>query len=177
MPRTTDESPMSNNTDTPAFLEIHPILTSTITQYFHPLPFIGQYFSTPLSNPLPHSSLYIPTLPCSSTEPPTCERKSPAPELHPKAPYLTPQRRRLPEAERWDFRACCTWRSRFACCSDAADSPSDPPSVSRTTTPRLPPRRPEGHCSRAGPPTSNVDTEWSGSACPRTSLRGCKVWV
>ena len=126
---------MSNNTDTPAFLEIHPILTSTITQYFHPLPFIGQYFSTPLSNPLPHSSLYIPTLPCSSTEPPTCERKSPAPELHPKAPYLTPQRRRLPEAERWDFRACCTWRSRFACCSDAADSPSDPPSVSRTTTP------------------------------------------
>lgn len=42
---------MSNNTDTPAFLEIHPILTSSITQYFHPLPFIGQYFSTPLSNP------------------------------------------------------------------------------------------------------------------------------
>jgi hypothetical protein len=96
---------MSNNTNTPVFLIILPILVpyilntriiyhslhpSSITQYFHPLPFIGQYFSTPLSTLLPPSSLNIPTLPSPSTEPPTCKRKSPAPELHPKAPYLPP---------------------------------------------------------------------------------------
>jgi hypothetical protein len=75
---------MSNNTNTPAFLIILPILVPSIlnacniyhsilpqfiTQYFHPLLLIGQYLPTPLTNPpfltLPSTSLHFPPLPQS----------------------------------------------------------------------------------------------------------------
>lgn len=173
---------MSNNTDTPAFLIIHPILTSSITQYFHPLPFIGQYFSTPLSNPpsslfplhpytslLFHRAAHVRTQK-SRTGAPSQSAISNPPSgddfLKQKDGIFAP----VAHGDR-DSHAAQTLLTHHP-------RLRDPPSVSRTTTtPRLPPRRPERHCSRAGPPTFNVDTEWSGSACPRTSLRGCKVWV